>query len=93
MSKASVDKSAYRTTWSCNALVVAIPGGRFVVHPSKTYLISVPKGIIPFPRTVLGSSPEPQIIKDPKSLYQSPSGAQGPALTQSCNRWRSPIEI
>jgi hypothetical protein len=40
-------------------------------------------------RTVFGYSPLPQSLKDPKSLYQSPSGANGSAFTQACRRWRS----
>jgi len=43
--------------------------------------------------TVFGNSPEPQIVNEPKSLYQSPSGAHGPAFTQDCNRRRSRREI
>src|SRR5438067_2260361 len=31
---------------------------------------------MPSVRTVFGSSPEPQIMNDPKSLYQSPFGCQ-----------------
>src|ERR1039457_3575207 len=48
---------------------------------------------MPFVSTVFGTSPEPPIVNDPKSLYQSPSGAHGPAFTQSCNRRRSWREI
>lgn len=48
---------------------------------------------MPGSRTVLGNSPEPQIMNDPKSLYQSPSGAQGSEFTQSCSRRRSSREI
>src|SRR5579862_8324405 len=40
-------------------------------------------------RTVFGNSPEPQSLKEPKSLYQSPSGASGWDLTQSCKISRS----
>ena len=57
------------------------------------YLIGDPNGTIPGARTVLGNSPEPQRINDPKSLYQSPLGAIGPVFTQSCNRRRSSVEI
>jgi len=31
----------------------------------------------PFRRNVLGNSPSPQILNDPKSLYHGPSGASG----------------
>ena len=48
---------------------------------------------MPCANTVFGNSPEPQIVNDPKSLYQSPSGAHGPVFTQSCNRRRSCREI
>ncbi len=48
---------------------------------------------MPRANTVFGDSPEPQMVNDPKSLYQSPSGADGPAFTQSCNRQRSCREI
>lgn len=44
---------------------------------------------MPFDNIVLGNSPEPQRRKDPKSLYQSPSGASGPVFAQSCKRTRS----
>jgi len=53
----------------------------------------VPNGAMPLVRTVFGDSPEPQIMNDPKSLYQSPSGAQGAVFTQSCKRRRSSSEI
>jgi hypothetical protein len=39
--------------------------------------------------TVFGNSPEPQMMNEPKSLHQSPAGANGLAFTQSCNRRRS----
>jgi hypothetical protein len=38
---------------------------------------------MPLVSTVFGSSPEPQIMNEPKSLYQSPSGAHGEAFTHS----------
>ena len=60
---------------------------------SVSYSIGEPKGSMPCANTVFGNSPEPQIVNDPKSLYQSPSGAQGPVFTQSCNRRRSCWEI
>src|ERR1035437_7731402 len=60
---------------------------------SLSYSIADPKGAMPCANTVFGNSPEPQIVKDPKSLYQSPSGAHGPVFTQSCNRRRSCWEI
>src|SRR6476646_7461798 len=40
-------------------------------------------------RTVFGYSPRPHSLNDPKSLYQSPSGANGSDLTQVCKRRRS----
>src|ERR1019366_3792552 len=61
--------------------------------PTLLFAIRVPNGALPFVSTVFGNSPEPQIVNDPKSLYQSPSGAHGPAFTQSCNRRRSWREI
>ena len=48
---------------------------------------------MPLARTVFGISPDPHRINEPKSLYQSPSGAVGPILTQSCRWRRSPNEI
>src|ERR1017187_7573916 len=57
------------------------------------YSMRVPNGAMPPVNTVFGNSPEPQIMNEPKSLYQSPAGAQGPAFTQSCNRRRSWREI
>jgi hypothetical protein len=62
-------------------------------NSSSIHSIRVPNGAMSCVRTVFGSSPEPQIMNEPKSLYQSPSGAQGPAFTQSCNRRRSWSEI
>src|ERR1035438_7561820 len=47
------------------------------------YPISFPKAFMSFVRTVQGCSPDPQSLNEPKSLYQSPSGAYGPDLTQS----------
>src|ERR1035437_1551613 len=60
---------------------------------SLSYSIGDPKGSMPCANTVFGNSPEPQIVNDPKSLYQPPSGAHGPVFTQSCNRRRSCCEI
>jgi len=51
--------------------------------------ISIPKGFMPLIRTVFGYLPRPHSLKDPKSLYQSPSGANGSDLTKVCNRRRS----
>jgi len=59
----------------------------------NVYSIRVPNGAMPLVSTVFGSSPEPQMMNDPKSLYHSPAGAHGPAFTQSCNRRRSCSEI
>ena len=70
------------------------PAGRIVALLFQSdYSIRVPKGVMPFASTVFGNSPEPQIMNDPKSLYQSPSGAHGPAFTQFCKRRRSWREI
>src|SRR4051794_39691920 len=44
---------------------------------------------MPFVKTVLAYSPLPHNLNDPKSLYQSPSGAKGSDLTHTCKRWRS----
>jgi hypothetical protein len=44
---------------------------------------------MPLDRTVRGYCPEPHSLNEPKSLYQSPSGACGSDLTHSCNRERS----
>jgi len=60
---------------------------------TRTYSIRVPNGAMPFDSTVFGNSPVPQIRNEPKSLYQSPSGEQGPVFTQSCNLRRSWSEI
>jgi hypothetical protein len=43
----------------------------------------LPRAACPFKRKVLGNLPWPQILKDPKSLYQSPSGASGSDSRQS----------
>src|SRR5688572_14602913 len=48
---------------------------------------------MPFVSTVFGSSPEPHRMKEPKSLYQSPSGAAGPVPTEYCNLRRSSSEM
>ena len=58
-----------------------------------SYSIRLPNGVMPFVSTVFGSSPDPQIRNDPKSLYHSPSGAVGPAFTHSCSFRRSWREI
>jgi hypothetical protein len=50
------------------------------------YSIRIPNGFMPPVKTVFGTSPEPQIINEPKSLYQSPAGAHGPVFTQSRKR-------
>ena len=52
-----------------------IGGGIFNANTSTLNVIN---------STVFGNSPEPQIINEPKSLYQSPSGAHGAAFTHSC---------
>ncbi len=43
----------------------------------------------PFSRTVFGNLPFPHRKNEPKSLYQSPSGAEGPVRTHACNARRS----
>src|ERR1039457_1343668 len=83
------EPSACRTAVRPNAFPAGVSAGR----PPHFYSIRVPNGAMPFVSTVFGNSPEPQIVNDPKSLYQSPSGAHGPAFTQSCNRRRSWREI
>ena len=67
--------------------------GRLAQIFHDSYSIRAPNGAMPSVSTVFGNSPEPQIMKEPKSLYQSPSGAHGPPFTQSCNRRRSWREI
>lgn len=44
---------------------------------------------MPLIRNVFGYSPRPHSINEPKSLYQSPSGATGSDFTQACRRCRS----
>ena len=44
-------------------------------------------------RIVLGYFPSPQILKDPKSLYQAPSGASGSDSRHSFNWYKSPLVI
>src|SRR5438093_13188706 len=57
-----------------------------------------PLAACPFKRNVLGSSPSPQILNDPKSLYQGPSGASGSVSRHSFSFFwryltiRDPIE-
>ena len=46
------------------------PGQRFAYS-------DFPLAACPFKRNVLGNSPSPQILNDPKSLYHRPSGASG----------------
>jgi hypothetical protein len=46
----------------------------------------VPLAGWPSRRNVLGYLPAPQILNDPKSLYQGPSGASGSVSRQSFNR-------
>src|SRR5436309_2966939 len=47
---------------------------------------------MPFRRTVFGYSPLPQRWKEPKSLYQSPSGATGSDAAHSWRRRKSASE-
>jgi len=51
--------------------------------------ISSPNALVSFVRTVRGYSPEPHSLNEPKSLYQSPTGATGSDRTHSCKRLRS----
>src|ERR1035438_2350830 len=59
-----------------------LPVLRWTTRPAA-YPISFPKAFMSFVRTARGCSPDPQSLNEPKSLYQSPSGAYGPDLTQS----------
>ena len=70
------------TAQSCLFLCVCV---RWVYD----YSISSPNAFIPLVSTVLGYSPEPHSLNEPKSLYHGPSGARGPDLTHSCRRLRS----
>src|ERR1039457_2522863 len=63
------------------------------VATCRCYSISSPNAFTFLVSTVLGYFPEPHNLKEPKSLYQSPSGATGPYPTHSCNRPRSANEI
>src|ERR1035438_338271 len=63
------------------------------VATCRCYSISSPNAFTFLVSTVLGYFPEPHNLKEPKSLYQSPSGATGPDPTHSCNRPRSANEI
>lgn len=51
------------------------PAGRGQTVTWAAYSMGSPKGFMPFSRTVLGNWPVPQRMNEPKSLYQSPSGA------------------
>ena len=48
-----------------------------------------PNGFIPCFSTVFGYSPVPQMMNEPKSLYQPPSGAHGSVMTQLRSLCRS----
>src|SRR5262249_18378348 len=48
-----------------------------------------PRAGCPRSRKVFGYSPSPQILKEPKSLYQAPSGASGSDSRQSLSSYRS----
>src|SRR5438445_59124 len=48
-----------------------------------------PLSTCPLSRNVLGNLPSPQSLTDPKSLYQSPSGASGPDSRHSFSLYRS----
>src|SRR5437667_3382411 len=52
-----------------------------------------PRAGWPRSRKVFGSSPSPQILKEPKSLYQAPSGASGSDSRQSLSSYRSSAVI
>lgn len=51
--------------------------------------IRSPNGFMVFNKTVFGNSPLPHSLKEPESLCQSPSGANGCDLTQTSNSCRS----
>src|ERR1039458_107266 len=53
------------------------------VATCRCYSISSPNAFMFLVSTVLGYFPEPHKLKEPKSLYQSPSGATGPDPTHS----------
>jgi hypothetical protein len=59
----------------------------------EIYSISVPVAAWPLRRKVLGYLPSPQILNDPKSLTQRPSGASGADSRQSLSLYRSSISI
>src|SRR2546427_11756937 len=52
-----------------------------------------PLAACPVKRNVLGNSPSPQILNDPKSLYQGPSGASGSDSRHSLSLYRSSARI
>jgi len=52
------------------------------LHRAVRFQSAVPNGCIPLASTVFRYSPEPQRMNEPKSSYQSPSGANGSAATQ-----------
>src|SRR5229473_2474262 len=62
------------------------PGQRFVYS-------DFPLAACPFKRNVLGNSPSPQILNDPKSLYHRPSGASGSDSRQALSLYKSSAVI
>jgi hypothetical protein len=48
-----------------------------IVRPPHYFYSDFPLVACPLKRNVFGSSPSPQTLNDPKSLYQGPSGASG----------------
>jgi zinc-finger of transposase IS204/IS1001/IS1096/IS1165/Putative addiction module component len=46
-------------------------------HHAEERYRAFPFAGCPFKRNVFGSAPSPQILNDPKSLYQGPAGASG----------------
>jgi hypothetical protein len=64
--------------------------GRF---PPGTVLNGLPLGCLTAKQERSRKRPRPQILNDPKSLYQSPSGPSGSDSTQRRSRLRSAIPI
>ncbi len=91
-------KTAAEMVWAGQAYAVlkhleTMALGGFAYDRSSNYGMGSPKGFMSFSSTVFGNSPDPQRMKDPKSLYQSPSGATGFVRVHACNAIRSDSEI
>ena len=67
------------------------------IEPHRTARLGVrdaaPSAAWPRNRNVFGCSPSPHSLKDPKSLYQGPSGASGPDSRHALSFSRSSPEI